>query len=390
VWQSGDANNAGRTIGADMKALVAMMRKEFIHMRRDPQLIGFTLGFPVVLLVLFGYALRLKVDDLVVAVADHDRSFFSLEVKDRLQREGRLQLVEVDSEAAIREQLRAGNAHLGLIIPEGFAKRLADSEQTTFPFFVDGTMPTLAQAAMYGARVLNSDEADAELTVEDPDKPSAPFRKHPIKIGQEVLFNPDLRDSDFFLPGTIGIVVMLVTLSLSSGLVREKEQQTIEQLLATPIPRYALIVGKMIPYGVIAGIDFAVALLVARIVFGLPVRGPLAGVAVLGAVFILALLAWGSLMSTIAQTQLQAHFLAVFTIVPSILLSGFIFPIQAMPRWLQPLASSLPMTYFVEAIRGLTLKASTLSQVWKDIVVLGLFTLGFAALSLARFRKTLA
>lgn len=359
-------------------------------MRRDPQLIGFTLGFPVVLLVLFGYALRLKVDDLVVAVADHDRSFFSLEVKDRLQRDGRLQLVEVDSEDAIREQLRVGTAHLGLVIPQGFAQHVADSEPTVFPFFVDGTMPTLAQAALYGARVLNSDEADAALSVEDPDKPAAPMRQHPIKIGQNVLFNPDLRDSDFFLPGTVGIVVMLVTLSLSSGLVREKEQQTIEQLLATPIPRAALIVGKMVPYGVIAAVDFAVALVVARAVFGLPVRGSLPGVAVLGGVFILALLAWGALMSTIAQTQLQAHFLAVFTIVPSILLSGFIFPIQAMPRWLQPLASSLPMTYFVEAIRGLTLKGDTLPQVWRDVVVLAGFTLGFAVLSLSRFRKRLA
>src|SRR5262245_43447289 len=132
-----------------MKALVAMMRKEFLHISRDPPLIGFTFGFPIILLVLFGYALRLKVDDLVIAVCDQDHSFFSSEVKDRLVRDGHLQVMEVESEQWVRDRLQDGTAHLGLIIPQGFTKRLVDNEQTTFPLFVDGTMPTLAQAGLY-------------------------------------------------------------------------------------------------------------------------------------------------------------------------------------------------------------------------------------------------
>jgi ABC-2 type transport system permease protein len=373
-----------------MKALWAMMRKEFLHISRDPQLIGFVLGLPVLLLILFGYALRLKVDHMKVAVWDQDRTFFSVQVKDRLQKDGQFAIVEVSSDQAIHRMLQTGEARLALVIPAGFSKRLVDNQQTDFPLYVDGTMPTLAQAALYGARVLTSDEAMDALQLDDPDHPAPPVRKPPIRIAQNILFNPDLRDSDFFLPGTIGIVIMVVVLVLSAGLVREKEQQTIEQLLATPITRTSLIAGKMIPYGIIGALDFTVVSILARVVFALPFRGALLPVVVLAALFILALLALGALISTVSQTQLQANFMAVFVIVPSILLSGFVFPIEAIPRWLQPVAWSLPMTYFVEAIRGFTLKGTSVSDQLLDFLVLGAFMAGFFGLSLARFRKTLA
>ena len=372
-----------------MRAFAAMVRKEFVHIRRDPQLIGFVLGLPVLLLILFGYALRLKVDDLTVAVWDQDRNFFSNAVKDRLARQGKLFIVDVDSEGGIKDALRAGRARLGLIIPKGFAERLADNKQTTFRLFVDGSMPTLAQAGMYGASVLTSEEATEALTLDDPDNPLPPARKPPIKIAQEILYNPELRDSDFFLPGTIGIVIMVVVLVLSAGLVREKEQATIEQLLVTPITRFALITGKMIPYGMIAAFDFVVVSLLARFVFNLPFRSVIP-VACLAVLFILALLMVGAFISTISQTQLQANFMAVFLIVPSVLMSGFVFPIEAIPGWLQPVAYSLPMTYFVDGIRGLTLKGTTMIDEWRNFLALFTFMAGFTILSLARFRKTLA
>jgi ABC-2 type transport system permease protein len=373
-----------------MRSLWAMMRKEFIHIKRDTQLIGFVSGLPVLLLVLFGYGLRLKVDNVVIAVWDQDRSFFSVTVKDRLEREGRLTVVDVDSEAAIRERLRQGTARLGLVIPADFSKRLLDNQQTTFQLLADGSMPTLAQAGLYGARVLTSEDAADALAVEDPDHPSPPMRKPPIKVDTTILFNPDLRDSDFFLPGTIGIVIMLVTLTLSTGLVREKEQQTIEQLLATPISRFALIAGKMIPYGIIAALDFVVASVLGRFIFALPFRGSLFYLALLAVLFILSLLALGALISTLSDTQLQASFMVVFVIVPSVLMSGFVFPIEAMPRWLQPVAWALPMTYFVEAIRGLTLKATAVIDLRHDYLALSAFLVGFTLLSLARFSKRLA
>lgn len=373
-----------------MRSLRAMMRKEFLHIVRDPQLIGFVIGLPILLLVLFGYALRLRPDDLAIAVWDQERSFFSVTVKDRLEREGNLRVVEVDSEATIRDWLQTGRARLGLVIPQGFSQRLVDGMQTTFPLLVDGSMPTLAQAGLYGARVLTGDDASAALRFDDPDHPAPPTRKAPIKVEQEILFNPDLRDSDFFLPGTIGIVIMLVTLTLSSGLVREKEQQTIEQLLATPISRASLVIGKLIPYGIIAAIDFVVATALARVVFALPFRGSLLAIVVLAVLFIMALLALGALISTLSETQLQANFMAVFVIVPSVLMSGFVFPIEAMPTWLQPVAWSLPMTYFVEASRGLTLKGTAVVHLARDFLALASFAVVLGVLSITRFRKRLA
>lgn len=373
-----------------MKALLAMMRKEFVHIRRDPQMVGFVLALPVVLLILFGYALRLKVEPMRVAVWDADQAFFSAMVKDQLRSEGGFVVEEVGSEEEIRFRLQHGLAHLGVVIPKGFTANLGSYKQTNFPLFVDGSMPTLAQAALYGSRVLTSEEASQKLVFEDEENPPPPTRKSPIKVESNVLYNPQLKDSDFFLPGTIGIVVMIVVLTLSANLVREREQGTMEQLLVTPMGRFALIAGKMIPYGIIAGLDFAIVSILARVLFDLPLTHVAAEVTLLAALFILALLALGALISTVAQTQIQANFMAVFVMVPSILMSGFVFPIEAIPHWLQPVAWSLPMTYFVDAIRGLVLKGSTIADMARDYLVLVAFMVGFLLLSLARFRKQLA
>lgn len=372
-----------------MRAFKAMVRKEFLHIRRDPQLIGFVLGLPVLLLILFGYALRLKVDNLTVAVWDEDHNFFSEQVKDRLQRKGRLIVIDVNSEDEIKKHLQSGAARMGLHIPKGFAERLGNNQQTSFRLYVDGSMPTLAQAGMYGASVLTDEGAAEELLTDDPDHPLPPYRKPPIKIEQEILYNPDLRDSDFFLPGTIGIVIMVVVLQLTANLVREREQGTMEQLLVTPMTPFALITGKMIPYGLIGVFDFALVSVLAKLIFNLPFKSVLP-VVVLAALFILALLMIGAFLSTIAETQVQHGFLIVFVLIPSMLMSGFVFPIEAIPGWLQPVAWSLPMTYFVEAIRGFTLKGTTMLEEWRSFAALAGFMVGFTVLSLARFRKQLA
>ncbi|MBI3783708.1 MAG: ABC transporter permease [Deltaproteobacteria bacterium] len=367
-----------------------MIRKEFVHIGRDPMLIGFVIGIPMVLVLLFGYALRLKADHLRVAVLDEDKTFFSVQVKDRLTKDGQFEIVEVDSESKVRRALQQGEARLGLIVPKGFTERLGEFKQTEFPLFVDGTMPTLAQAALYGARVLTEDDTLTNLLADDPDHPAPALRKPPIKMDNRILFNPEMRDSDFFLPGTIGIVLMIVVLTLSTGLVREKEQTTIEQLLVTPISRFALIAGKMIPYGIIAAGDYLLVVIVARVVFSLPIDNAFLPVSTLAVLFILALLALGAVISTVSQTQLQAVFLVVFAIVPSLLMSGFVFPIEAIPSWLQPVAWAMPMTYFIEGIRGLMLKGTTVADQGRDFLALGGFVVALTLLSLARFRKQLA
>lgn len=373
-----------------MTSLWAMMRKEFIHIGRDPQLVAFMVGLPVLLLMLFGYALRLTVDNMVVAVWDQEQNFFSASAKDRLRQNGQFTITEVGSEAAIRALLQSGDARLGMIIPKGFGERLLSYQETTFPLYVDGSMPTLAQAALYGANTLTSDDAFAAIMADDPDHPAPPHRPPPVKIDQVILFNPDLHDSDFFLPGTVGVVIMVVVLTLSLGLVREKEQQTIEQLLVTPISRLALIAGKLIPYGIVAGLDFGVALVLAWLVFALPFRGSMLAIGALAVLFIFSLLALGALIAAVSRTQMQATFLAIFVIVPSVEISGFVFPIEAIPAWLRPAAWSLPMTYFMDAMRGLTLKGTGMGDHVLDFAVLAAFTVGFTLISLLFFRKQMA
>jgi len=370
-----------------MRQLWGVMRKEFVHIRRDPRLVGYVVALPVVIVLLFGFALRLTVDDLTAVVWDQDKTFFSMNVKDRLIQKVRLNVVEVDSEDAIREKLRLGDAHLGLVIPKGFSRRLANGEPTTFRLLVDGTMPTLAQAALMGTTEITDDDAVAAIAGDEDGADGKRPREALIKIEKAILFNPDMRDSDFFLPGTMGIVVMLVSLALATGLVREKEQQTIEQLWATPMSRVAFVAGKLIPYAILVTADFILVAGLSRVVFGLPFRGSVLGVMVLAALFILAMLAMGSLIASRSETQIQQHFMNVFVFILSIMLSGFIFPLEAMPTSLQPAARLIPMTYFVEGVRALTLKGSPVADLARDYLALAAFVIGLSGLSLLGFRK---
>lgn len=373
------------------RALRAMARKELTHLRREPRLLALLVATPTVLLLLFGYALRLRIENLRVAVWDRDRSFLSLELKDRLRREAGFDLLEVSSEKEMRESIAAGRARLGIIIPADLSRRLTDNQQAKLRVLVDGTMPAVAQAALYGAGVLTSDETAEALTFSDPDRPAPPLRPRPIALEREVLFNPGLRDADFFLPGIIGVVIMQVTLIITSvGLVREKEQHTLEQLLVTPISRSALVAGKMVPYLAIAAADFAVFLLIGHLVFDLPLRSSPAATATLALLFILSLLSLGALVSTLSETQPQAIFMSIFVFIPSILLSGFIFPIEAMPEWLQPISWVFPMTYYVEAVRDVVLKGLGPAAVLHDLAALGGFFVAFSVASVAGFRRRLA
>lgn len=375
-----------------MRGFVAVMRKEFVHIRREPRLVGYALGLPVILLLLFGFALRLRVDPLAVAVADQDRTFLSLQVRDHLARNPQVLLLEVESEDAIRDLLGRGRVHVGVVIPKGFSRRAADGEQTTFRVLVDGTMPTLAEQALYGAQMLTGDDVAAELDFGDDDANAAPakVRPRPIGLDDQVLYNPELKDSVFFLPGTIGIVVLLVALSLSTGLVREKEQQTIEQLYATPLTPLAIIGGKIVPYAIITMFDFVLVAVMARTVFALPFHGSIIAVFVIGVLFVFSIVALGALISALAQTQLQAHFINVFFFIMCVCLSGFVFPIEAMPRILHPVAYALPMTWFIEAIRAFTLKGTPAIHQARDFVALAAFVVVLGGVSLASFRKQVA
>jgi ABC-2 type transport system permease protein len=334
--------------------------------------------------------LRLKVDHLPIGIADQEQTYLSAIIKDRLRRGRQFRVVEVGTVGELKSMLQRGEIRLGLVIPDGFSARVADNLQTDLPLLVDGSMPTIALSALQGMSVLTGNEASEQLVLEDPDNPPPPLRNPPVALAQEILFNPDLRDSDFFLPGTIGLALMIVMFNLTLGLVREREQQTIEQLLVTPIPRLALILGKLIPYAILGVAVGVVVVGVSRLVFDLPFRGSIGGVVILAVLFIFASLALGTLIATATASQQEAQLLQVLIIIPSIMMSGLVFPLEAIPRWLQPVSWGLPLTYFIDAMRGYTLKGASIGQHMTDFGALAAFAVAFTALSVVRFRKQLS
>jgi len=370
--------------------ILALMRKEFLQLRRDPRLIGFIIMAPLVLLILFGLALKLEPKNVKMAYVDEDKSIFSNLIKTNIWSEGYFKMYEVANETAILKEIREGRALAGLYIDKQFSSELIENRQPIVKMYVDGTMPSLATAmddksgAITDRKVTNNMyflDAEAENMIIAPD---------PFILDVEILFNPDKKEPWFFLPGIIGILIMQIALILTSmAVVREKETNTLEQLIVSPITKVEFILGKTLPYVLIAFTDFYFILTVGWVLFDLPVPDSHILLLLLALVYVMGLIALGLAISTVSQTSQQAIFLSIFILIPSILLSGFIFPIDAMPQYIQPIAYILPFTYFVEIIRGILLKDNDFFVLATDYAVLFGFAVLFTAMSIVRFRKTL-
>ncbi len=374
-----------------MKLILAIVKKEFIQLRRDPRLVGFIIVMPIILTTLFGFALKLEPDNVRMAYVDNDHSYFSNLIKTNIWNEGYFKLYEVDDKAAIKNEIRLGHARAGLYIPETFSAELIDNKQPVVTVFIDGTMPSLATAMDNNTSVITDDAVTADMFFSDPDKPPVVIAQDPFELEVVTLFNPDKIETWFFLPGVVGILIMQVALILTSTtIVRERESHTLEQLLVSPMTRSQFIIGKIIPYVLISLADFYAILGFSWLVFDLPQPDSHAVLFLLATVYLAALITMGLAISTISQTQQQAIFISIFVLIPSILLSGFIFPVESMPTWAQPVAWLIPFTYFVDIIRGILLKANTLSEMAPQFGALLAFTVVFTVFSILRFRKTIS
>jgi ABC-2 type transport system permease protein len=367
------------------------MRKEWTHIKRDPRFLVIIFVAPLMLLTLFGYALRLQPENIPMTVFDEDRSYLSMMVKDKLIDENYFTLHEVGGAAEIEDSLSRGTAKAGLHIPRDFSAKIFDGESGDLTLYIDGTMPAIGIAAQLGASPLTTEEFSEKFILEDPEAPPRKYVPRPVKLHKKILFNPDLKDQNFFIPGIIGILIMWITLVLTSvALVREREYRTFEQLIVTPVGRLSLILGKIAPYAIIASLDFLIITLMGHLIFHVPVVGSTLLLVLLAVLYIIGFLSLGMFLSTLAQTQTQAIFFSVFVIIPSILLSGFVFPIEAMPRVLQPIPSVIPLTYFVTIARGVMLKGVGIEILFKDFLALLAFSIIFITASAARFKKTIA
>jgi len=374
-----------------MKLILALIKKEFIQLRRDPRLISFIIVMPIVLTTLFGFALKLEPDNVKMVYVDNDPSLFSNLIKTNIWNEGYFDLYEVADEAAIQNEIRLGRARAGLYIPENFSAELIENNQPSVTLFIDGTMPSLATAMDNNSSAITDEAVTTDMYFSDPDDPPVVIAQDPFHLDIEILFNPDKVETWFFLPGVVGILIMQVSLILTSTtVVRERENNTLEQLLVSPMTRSQFILGKIIPYIIISLIDFYAILGFSWLIFDLPAPGSHAVLFLLAVTYLAALISMGLAISTISQTQQQAIFISIFVLIPSILLSGFIFPIEAMPSYMQPVAYIIPFTYFVEIIRGILLKGNLFVELLPYYLVLCSFAIFFTLFSISRFRKTLS
>ncbi|MCW8855303.1 MAG: ABC transporter permease [Gammaproteobacteria bacterium] len=370
--------------------MMAIIKKELLQLWRDPRLLALIVVMPLLLLLLFGVALKLEPKNVKMAYLDEDRSIFSLLIKTGIWSDGYFELYEVPTKQAVINEIRSGRAKAGMYIASDFSARLTENQQPHVSFYVDGTMPSLATAMKYNSSSATDEGVTNDMYFTDADAPNVVIAQDPFIMDTIILFNPDEIETWYFLPGIIGVLVMQVALILTGiTIVREREKHTLEQLLVTPVSKTIFVTGKLVPYVIIALIDFYFILGVGWAVFDLPQPSSHLLLLLLAVVYVVAMISLGLLISLVSQTQQQAMFIAIFVIIPSILLSGLIFPLEAIPESVRYVSYLIPFTYFVEIIRGLLIKQTLLVDLLNDYVALFCFALAFVVISIAKFRKTL-
>jgi ABC transporter DrrB family efflux protein len=379
------------------RGLLAMLLKEFSHIRREPATIVFMLIVPVLQTVIFGYAIQQEIENIPTAVFDLDGRQASRELVQSFRNTRTFAIAEtVYDDESFRRSLVSGRAKVGIRIPPDYSDRLLRGEQVSVQVLIDGSDSQVANTALQAANLLGvslSQKITRPFAESLPTLPSRDPLGHaamPIEMRPRLLYNPDLESSHFFVPGLVGIILQLVTLFLTSfAIVRERELGTLEQLFVTPVGRLGLLLGKLVPYACIGILEMLIVLTVMVYVFGVPIHGSLALLMLLSSLFIVCALALGLLVSTLARTQLQAMQFAFLMMLPTVLLSGFMFPRSEMPFPIYVVSFGIPATYFLEILRGIILRGADLYDLIPQITGLGICCVAILTLSLIRFRKQL-
>ncbi|MGE0866430.1 MAG: ABC transporter permease [Vicinamibacterales bacterium] len=373
------------------------MRKEVLELKQDPRLFGVVIIAPIMQLTVLGYAATTDVKDVPIVIVDADRSTASRALVHRFEASANFKIVGTPgSTDDIDTYLDNGEAWMALSIPADFGQAVSSGRAATLQIVADGTDSNSTTVAMGYAQSLVGGYAQdlaASMVRLKPDATSAtgavPAPAGPLVTPEiRVWFNPRLESRDFMIPGIVALLLLVVTTNLSAmAIVREKEVGTLEQLSVTPLARWELITGKLLPYAVIGIIDVVLVLVVAINWFEVPMRGSITLLFGMCLIYLLSTLGLGLFVSTISNTQQQAMMTSIFFfLMPMIYLSGFIFPIENMPAWIQPFTYLIPLRYFLVIVRGIFLKGIGLEVLWPQ--ALALFTWGAAVLALATLRSS--
>ncbi|MBI3763631.1 MAG: ABC transporter permease [Chloroflexi bacterium] len=371
--------------------LFALIRKEFLQIVRDPRTLAITFLMPVIQLFLLGYAATNDVRNVSLVVFDQDKSAASRALLDAYRAADYFRLnFDVDSEADLRRLIDNGSARAGIIIPPGYAARLATGRTAQIAFVIDGSDPTVAGTALSAATLIGQAKSTG-LTVERLALRGQAGAVQPaVEVRTQVWYNPDLVSAYYMIPALIGMILQfLATILTSTAIVRERERGTIEQLIVTPIQAWELVVGKLAPYVIIAFVDTLEILVAGVLIFGVPISGSLPLLLLLSALFLVTTLGIGLFISTISNTQQEAILSAFFTMLPNIFLSGFFFPLAAMPAVLQWISYAVPLRYFLIIVRGIILKGVGVEALWSEVVALTVFAIVIMGGAALRFRKRL-
>jgi ABC-2 type transport system permease protein len=371
--------------------LLAVSRKEFLHVRRDPRSLGLGIAIPVVLLLLFGYVLTLDVDKVPLAIRDLNRTPESRELMSRFEGSRYFQVaLRAEGYPEVEAAIDDGRVLAALVIPEDFAARIRSDRPAVVQLLLDASEANTATIALgYAEAVVSGYSADLEVRWAQ--AKGLQGIRPPLDVRSRVWFNTDLESRNFIVPGLISVIMMIIAALLTSLTVaREWEQGTMEQLIATPVTAPELILGKLLPYFVIGMVDLAVAVAMGKYLFHVPMRGSLPLLFGIAAVFLVGALSLGMLFSVVARSQLPASQMAMaFTFLPSYLLSGFVFSIDSMPPVVRAVTYIVPSRYFVKVIKGIYLKGVGLGTLAVDTALLLVFGAAMVLAAIRLFRKKL-
>ncbi len=366
-----------------IRRTASVARKELLHILRDPQTLFFTLFFPVVELFMLGYAIDTNVRDIRTAVLDEAGTQESRRLIDSFENSGDFKVISrVYTEDDLNRAIVAGTARVGVKIPHDYSRRLEAGETAQVLILVDGTVSSIA------AEAVNVGNA---LALRESLERALGGKQLPVDARPRVLFNPDTRSANFFIPGLMVIMCqMMATMLSANAIVREKENGTLEQLFMTPVGRGELILGKMVPYLVLTKLEFCMIAFLMWLVFQVPIHGVFLTLLALALPFALTMVGTGLWISTRADTRDGAGQMTMGTILPSIFLSGYVFPTDSMPWFFAQVSKAVPATWLIDAARGVILRGAGWAELWPHAAVLWGMALGMLVFSSLRIRKRLA
>ncbi len=375
----------GRTgLRRSFRTIRAILRREFIDVRRDRRSLALTFLWPISMLVMYGYGIRYDVDNVPITVLDYSETPESRDLTEQMLRSKYFDVVRfARDQRDVDHDLMNDVVKAAIVVPRDFADRLRAAEPTAVQVLIDGSDSNSATIAQgYALAIVNQYVLTRRAAAD-----AAP----PISVASRVWYNPELRSVNFIVPGVIAVIMMIVGAILTAlSIVKEKERGTIEQILVSPIRPLEMMIGKLVPYVVIALIDLVIIIVAGYVLFAVPIKGSIVQLAIFAVLYLCCALGVGVFVSTIADTMQNAMLAAIFlSLLPSVLLSGFVFPLEDLPGPIQAISYVFPGRYFVTAIRGIYLKRVGMAVLWPEAVLLAVFAIAIVGFSAARFQERL-